>query len=74
MPYWQEMRTFFSVLLGGFIGLIAGYWCGVTLGCDWLMPTSNLCGIYGALFTGPLGLIIGMIVGWKMSRWKARRS
>jgi hypothetical protein len=68
------MRTFVFVLLGGFLGLIGGYWGGVTMGCDWLMPTSNLCGIYGALVTGPAGLIIGMIVGWRISRRKARRS
>jgi hypothetical protein len=68
------MRTFIGILLGGFLGFIGGYWCGVTLGCDWLMPTSNLCGIYGALLTGPVGLIIGMLAGWKISHGKATRS
>jgi hypothetical protein len=27
---------------------VIGYVVGAIVGCDWLYPTSNLCGIYGA--------------------------
>lgn len=45
-----------------------GYLIGAWAGCDWLYPDSNLCGIYGALFTGPLGLATGAVIGWRRSR------
>jgi hypothetical protein len=38
---------------------VIGYVVGAIVGCDWLYPTSNLCGIYGAFFTGPLGFLAG---------------
>jgi len=40
----------------------------VELACDWLIPTSNLCGIYGVFLTGPIGLVIGIVCAWVMSR------
>ena len=55
--------------MGALIGGVAGYLLGVTIGCDWLIPTSNLCGIY-TVFTMPLGLALGAIFGWRMSRPK----
>jgi hypothetical protein len=54
-------------LLCALIGATLGYLIGVFVGCDWLMPTSNLCGIYGAVLTGPIGFIAGGIFGWKRS-------
>jgi hypothetical protein len=51
-------------LLGGAFG----YFVGVSIGCDWLYPSSNLCGIYGMLITGPVGLIAGAVIGWRISR------
>jgi hypothetical protein len=56
------------VLLGGLFGFIVGYFAGVELACDWLIPTSNLCGIYGVFLTGPIGLVIGSACAWMMSR------
>jgi hypothetical protein len=50
------------------LGAVLGYLIGAWAGCDWLYPDSNLCGIYGALFTGPLGLATGAVIGWRRSR------
>jgi hypothetical protein len=56
------------ILLGGFVGLIVGYFGGAYVACTWLVPTSNLCGVYGVFLTGPIGLILGLVVAWRMSR------
>lgn len=58
---------FGTIILYAVFGGVIGYFIGVFAGCDWLMPTSNLCGLYGALLTGPLGLIVGAVLGWKRS-------
>ena len=50
------------LLLGGFVGLVVGYFAGVIVACDWLYPTSNLCGIYGVFLTGPIGFVVGLVV------------
>jgi len=64
----RPVRRVFLVLLGGLFGFIVGYFVGVELACDWLIPTSNLCGIYGVFLTGPIGLVIGIVCAWVMSR------
>ena len=64
----RPVRRAFLVLLGGAFGFIVGYFAGVELACDWLIPTSNLCGIYGVFLTGPIGLVIGIAYAWMMSR------
>jgi hypothetical protein len=56
------------ILLGGFVCLVIGYFAGVYVACDWLYPTSNLCGIYGIFFTGPIGFVVGIVVTWLLSR------
>jgi hypothetical protein len=56
-----------GTLFGGLIGFVVGYFIGVYVACDWLYPTSNLCGIYGVFLTGPIGLLIGVIVSWRIS-------
>ena len=58
----------FPTLAGAVIGTIVGYFIGVYVACDWLYPTSNLCGIYGVFLTAPIGLISGALTGWVMSR------
>ena len=63
----RTVRRIFLVLLGGLFGFIVGYFVGVELACDWLIPTSNLCGIYGVFLTGPIGLVIGIACAWVMS-------
>jgi len=63
----RPVRRVFLVLLGGLFGFIVGYFVGLELACDWLIPTSNLCGIYGVFLTGPIGLVIGIACSWVMS-------
>jgi hypothetical protein len=58
----------FPTLAGAVIGTVAGYFIGVHVACDWLYPTSNLCGIYGVFLTAPIGLLSGALAGWVMSR------
>ena len=57
-----------GMLLGGIVGLVVGYFVGVYVACDWLYPTSNLCGIYGLFFTGPIGFVVGIVGTWLISR------
>ena len=63
---------FLAAVVGGLIGGVVGYFIGAYVSCDWLYPTSNLCGIYGFLATGPIGLVGGAIAGWRLSRSSAR--
>jgi hypothetical protein len=56
----KPVRRVFPVLFGGLFGFIIGYFVGVELACDWLIPTSNLCGVYGVFLTGPIGFLIGI--------------
>lgn len=59
-----------AVVAGALLGLVAGYFAGVVVACDWLYPGSNLCGIYGVFATGPIGLVGGAVAGWSWSRPK----
>ena len=59
-----------ATVVGGLLGFVAGYFIGVSVACDWLYPTSNLCGIYGVFLTGPIGLLIGAVGGWLISKPK----
>ena len=56
------------VLVGALIGGVVGYFIGAYAGCDWLYTGSNLCGIYGLLLTGPIGMAAGALVAWRASR------
>jgi uncharacterized protein YneF (UPF0154 family) len=62
-----DMRLL-AIVAGAVIGFVAGYFIGVIAACDWLIPSSNLCGIYGVFLTGPVGLLIGSVGGWFWSR------
>ena len=64
---------FLAAAAGGLLGGILGYFIGVYAACDWLYPASNLCGIYGVFATGPIGILIGVVAGWWLSRPKATR-
>ena len=64
----QAMKRLFLVFLGGMVGFVVGYFVGVEVACEWLIPTSNLCGIYGVFLTGPIGFVIGITCGWMISR------
>ena len=55
-------------VVGAVIGGMAGYLVGVFVACVWVFPNSNLCGIYGVFLTGPIGSIVGAIVGFMRAR------
>ena len=56
------------IVVGGLAGGVVGYFVGVFISCDWLYPTSNLCGIWGLMYTAPIGLVVGALIGWMISR------
>ena len=56
-----------AIAAGALIGAVAGYFTGAIVACDWLYPSSNLCGIYGVFLTGPIGLVSGAIGGWLLA-------
>lgn len=62
------MQRVLRIAAAGVAGAVIGYFIGATIGCDWLYPTSNLCGLYGALLTGPLGLVVGIVMAWRSTR------
>lgn len=61
-----------GILLGGLVGFVAGYFIGAFAACDWLYPTSNVCGLYGVFLTGPVGLVCGAVIGWVITRPKGK--
>jgi uncharacterized membrane protein YeaQ/YmgE (transglycosylase-associated protein family) len=63
-----------ATLIGACVGLVVGYFVGVYAGCDWLMPGSNLCGMYGVLLTGPIGALVGGVLTWRAGRGRARNT
>jgi hypothetical protein len=50
-----------QVAAGALLGLVVGYFGGAHLGCDWLYPTSNLCGLVGVFIGAPAGLFAGVM-------------
>jgi hypothetical protein len=57
----------FALVIGALIGLVVAYYPAVVVACDWLWPTSNLCGLPVALLMAPLGLVVGAVAGWKVA-------
>lgn len=50
-------------MVAGFgLGAVIGYFAGAFLGCEVIMPTSNLCGVGGAFVGLPLGGLIGAVL------------
>ena len=66
------MVRFFKILGGALIGMVVGYFIGVYVACDWLYPTSNLCGIYGVFVTGPIGLVSGAVCDSRPEDYRCR--
>jgi len=55
------LTSMFRLAIGALLGSVIGYFVGVFLACFWLMPNSNLCGLFG-VFTGLVGLVVGALV------------
>jgi hypothetical protein len=66
------MRIALGILGGMLAGGFLGYMLGIYLVCDGspiqVFDGGNLCGLFGVFITGPLGFIVGGIVGWYVSR------
>jgi hypothetical protein len=66
-----------SRLSGMMIGAIGGYFVGVVLGmvcyCNLSPNPSNLCGLIGFFYTGPIGLVIGVVSAFFASRPKGQQ-
>jgi hypothetical protein len=58
----------FATLACALIGFVVGYFIGAFIACDWLYPTSNLCGIYAVFVTGPIGFLGGAVGAWFIFR------
>jgi hypothetical protein len=58
------------IITGGFAGGAIGFFLGSILACS--LNTGNLCGLVGFFFTGPLGVILGLVAGNLI--WRRKRS
>jgi len=58
-----------QIVVGVLLGVVAGWYAGVFVGCNWLWPASDMCGIV-VLGTVPVGVAAGAIGGWV---WRRRR-
>lgn len=66
------MRYILIVLGYALAGLIAGYFAGVIPACSG-ENASNLCGLVGVFITGPIGGIVGLVIGLRKVRPRSRR-
>ncbi len=60
------------VVLCALLGMAVFFAAGAIVACGLIIPTANLCGIPAAIYGGPLGLLAGAIVGWKIVRSAAK--
>jgi hypothetical protein len=61
------MRRVPLVILLGLVGYVVGYYAGASYACSGADP-SNLCGLVGVFLTGPVCLLIGILLGLKFGR------
>jgi hypothetical protein len=63
----------YLIVLGyAFGGFIVGYFAGVVPACSG-ENASNLCGLLGVFITGPIGGIVGLMIGLRKVRPRARK-
>jgi hypothetical protein len=62
------MRVAIGVIAGLLVGGCLGYFLGAYLACAVFNFWGNLCGLFGAFITGPLGGVGGAVAGWFASR------
>jgi hypothetical protein len=61
------LQTAIAIIVMMLVGAFVGYMLGVYLFCEVFKYGGNLCGL-PAFITGPLGAIVGGIVGWRSGR------
>lgn len=61
-------RLMGRIIIGFALGAVAGYFLGALLGCELLMPASNLCGLGGAIVGFPAGGILGALAARRLGR------
>ncbi len=59
-----------AILAGALLGMLACYEAGAIVMCDFVWPDSNLCGLPSAFVAAPIGLALGAIAGWRLTRSK----
>ncbi len=64
----MQLLAVLGFALGGFI---VGYFAGVFYACSG-ENASNLCGLLGVFITGPIGGVVGLVVGIKRIGRKQR--
>jgi hypothetical protein len=68
------MMLIAMAIVGAVLGGLAGYWAGVLVACfgffGWL---GNLCGLVGVFVTGPLGILVGIVVAVRGERKYQKR-
>ena len=68
---WSDRRSGRAAaapLLGGAVGLLVGYFAGAYVACEWLTPTSNLCGLGAVFVSAPILAMVGAWIGWRAVR------
>src|SRR5688572_1990305 len=61
-------RVAVKIVVFALLGAIVGYYAGAYPACMWLWPEMNLCGLTGVFITGPIGMIVGAVIGWRRQR------
>jgi hypothetical protein len=61
------MRGMIGIMIGFCLGFVAFYFPATYAACDWLWPDSNLCGLPAMILVAPIGGVLGMIVGFRLS-------
>jgi len=60
------LKVFFCALCA-LVGGVAGLYGGIWVACVWF-DWGNLCGLFGFFITGPIGFVIGGVMGWLVQR------
>src|SRR5689334_14749269 len=64
----------FAVIIGAVAGAFAASTILVYISCNWLWPTSNMCGIWGVLIGPPAGLLGGAALVYRLVYVKSQAS
>jgi hypothetical protein len=60
-------------VIGAVVGVFAFYMAGAYIMCDFVTPGGNLCGLPSVFVAAPIGLVVGGIIGWRLTRPRQMR-